>query len=744
MANNFQITISAIDRATAVVRKINASMDRLTKPITQMRQSMRALAKEAGFDKVGRSIGNVGRSAATVAGKLTSMLGPLSIIVGGGTIAGIAAVATEWARFGSEVSNSSALIDISVDSLQSLCGAASVVGVGAQELTGGLKSLGDTMEDALYGRNQQALVVLNRLGIGIHKTKDGSIDAARGFRDLSLAISGIKNTQVQGVIARTFGLEATLPLLRKGPKAIEEYERKVASLGGVMSGSALEAAQNFAMSLDYLSIATQATRNSIGEKLVPILQPLIEQFTAWTAANRDLIATKVAQFVEGLAHWINELDFKKIGDDLRAFAKDVDNLVDSLGGWKNAAIGLVFIMNGSLIGSLINLGLAIGNLGVVAIPALIRGIGLLAAGLDATLVPAILKGLLSIGLYVGGLAEMAVGIPIVGVVLEGLSAAFLGLGAAIAATPIGWIIAGIAAIGFGVYAIYKNWDAIGEYFSKKFGAVKAAFDKSWSGGILAVLEEFNPTKIVADAMNGLSKWLFDFDLFDAGKNVISGMVRGMKSILSLLPNSALRMIGMDSWVSGSSSGVQTSAQSGNVPLGVRNNNPGNLRSWGATPRDTGGYAVFPTADAGLAATIQNLQAQQKLHGLNTIRGIISRWAPSSENNTAAYISDMVKKTGFGADQPLNLNDARTVAPMISGIVKHEGNSSGFSDDMINKAVSAQLGGGAIGSQSSGPQKMEVALTLHGLPSGVSATAKTDTGTAMPVRVAYTMPTGITP
>ena len=722
MANNFQITISAIDRATAVVRKINASMDRLTKPITQMRQSMRALAKEAGFDKVGRSIGNVGRSAATVAGKLSSMLGPLSIIVGGGTIAGIAAMATEWARFGSEVSNSSALIGISVDSLQSLRGAASVVGVGAQELTGGLKSLGDTMEDALYGRNQQALVVLNRLGIGIHKTKDGSIDAARGFRDLSLAISGIKNAQVQGVIARTFGLEATLPLLRKGPKAIEEYERKVASLGGVMSGSALEAAQNFAMSLDYLSIATQATRNSIGEKLVPILQPIIEQFTAWTAANRDLIATKVAQFVEGLAHWINELDFKKIGDDLRAFAKDVDKLVDSLGGWKNAAIGLVFIMNGSLIGSLINLGLAIGNLGVVAIPALIRGIGLLAAGL----------------------AEMAVGIPIVGVVLEGLSAAFLGLGAAIAATPIGWIIAGIAAIGFGVYAIYKNWDAIGEYFSKKFGAVKAAFDKSWSGGILAVLEEFNPTKIVADAMNGLSKWLFDFDLFDAGKNVISGMVRGMKSILSLLPNSALRMIGMDSWVSGSSSGVQTSAQSGNVPLGVRNNNPGNLRSWGATPRDTGGYAVFPTADAGLAATIQNLQAQQKLHGLNTIRGIISRWAPPSENNTAAYISDMVKKTGFGADQPLNLNDARTVAPMISGIVKHEGNSSGFSDDMINKAVSAQLGGGAIGSQSSGPQKMEVALTLHGLPSGVSATAKTDTGTAMPVRVAYTMPTGITP
>ncbi|MFZ6724711.1 hypothetical protein ACO0K2_04380 [Undibacterium sp. MH2W] len=693
MANNFQITISAIDRATAVVRKINKSMDRLTKPIIRIRQSLGALGREIGLDKVGRSIGNVGRSASVVTSKLSSMLGPLSIIVGGGTVAGIASLATEWARFGSEVSNSSALIGISVDSLQSLRGAASVVGVGAQELTGGLKSLGDTMEDALFGRNQQALVVLNRLGVGIHKTKDGSIDAARGFRDLSVAISGIKNAQVQGVIARTFGLEATLPLLRKGPKAIEEYEQKVAALGGVMNGPAIEAAQKFGVSLDYLSIAAQATKNSIGEKLVPILQPLIEQFTSWTAANRDLIATKVAQFVEGLAHWLNELDFKKIGDDLRALAKNVDDVVESIGGWKNAAIGVVVLMNGSLIASVVNLGLAIGGLATTAIPAAIRTLGL--------------------------------------------------LGTALSAMPIGWVIAGIGAIAVGVYAIYRNWDGISEYFGKKLAGVKAAFDKSWTGGILKALWEFSPVKIVGDEMNALSKWLFDFDLYDAGEKLIGSLASGMKSVLSLFPNSALRAMGLDSWVSGRGSAVQTSAQSGDA-RGIRNNNPGNLRSWGNMPKDSGGYAVFPTKEAGLSATIQNLQAQQKLHGLNTIRGIISRWAPSNENDTQAYISDMVKRTGFGADQQLNLNDSRTVAPLISGIVKHEGNGSGFSDDMINRAVSAQLGGGGMPGQQASPQKMEVALTLHGLPSGVSATAKTASGTAMPVRVAYTMPTGITP
>lgn len=777
MANNFQITISAIDRVTAVVRRINASMDRVTQPIRQIRASVQALSKEMGFDKMGQAIGGVTKSARELTGRLMSMLGPLAIIVGGGTIAGIAAMATEWGRMGSEIERSSQMLDMSRNNLQSLRGAAAAAGVGAEELTGGLKSLGDTMEDALYGRNQQALVVLDRLGIGIHKTKNGSIDAARGFRDLAGAIASTKNVQVQGLIARTFGLEAALPLLRQGPQAIEEYERKVASLGGVMSGEALVAADKFRESMSYLQIATQGVRNSIGERLVPILEPLIQQFTVWTAANRDLIATKVREFVEGLAHWINELDFKRIGEDIRKFAIDVESVVDSLGGWKNVAAGLVFVLNAGLIANVINLGFAIGKLGMVSVPVAIRAFGLFATALDATLVPAVLKGLLKMGLFTGGLAEMAAGIPIVGTVLGGLSAGFLGLGTAIAATPIGWLIAGAAAIAFGVYAIYKNWDAITDYFSKKFSGIKAAFDKSWTGGIVKALWEFSPVKIVADALNGLSKWLFNFDLYDAGKRLVASLIGGVKSVASVLPKSVLKFLGIDGWANSSvkvaasvspvpasvqkvaaAANVQTSAQPsaptstvavprGGVPVGVRNNNPGNLRQWGDMPRDSRGYAVFPTAEAGLAAAIKNLQAQQSVHGLNTVQGIISKWAPSSENNTAAYISDVTKRTGFAPNQKLNLDDPKTVAPLISGIVRHEGNSAAYSDEMIERAVNAQLGARAAsggGAQPGGSQQVEVALTLHGLPAGTTATAQTKNGQPMPVRVAYSMPTGVTP
>lgn len=41
------------------------------------------------------------------------------------------------------------------------------------------------------------------------------------------------------------------------------------------------------------------------------------------------------------------------------------------------------------------------------------------------------------------------------------------------------------------------------------------------------------------------------------------------------------------------------------------------------------------------------------HGLVTIRSIIGRYAPPSENATAAYIRSVSRATGWGPDDPLD-------------------------------------------------------------------------------------------
>ncbi|OYV48310.1 MAG: hypothetical protein B7X10_03275 [Burkholderiales bacterium 21-58-4] len=40
------------------------------------------------------------------------------------------------------------------------------------------------------------------------------------------------------------------------------------------------------------------------------------------------------------------------------------------------------------------------------------------------------------------------------------------------------------------------------------------------------------------------------------------------------------------------------------------------------------------------------------HGNNTIRKIVSRWAPSSENDTAAYINSVSRTTGIAPDSKI--------------------------------------------------------------------------------------------
>src|SRR5260364_37191 len=338
----FKIVITAVDKATATVHKINQSFDRLTRPIRRLNRSIKALGRASGFDRLGIALRFVTRTARDLAGQLRSIAAPML----------------------------------------ALRGAAQAAGLSAQALDGGLKSLGESLEDALHGRNARALVTLNRLGIGIHKTAAGAIDTKRALLDLSSVIAQIKSPQVQGLVARTFGVESLLPLLRQGAEAIEAYQKRVAELGGVMSADAVQAAEQFGLSLHFLGIATQSVKNALGEKLLPILQPLIDRLTDWIGKNRELIATKVAAFVERLVRWLERLDFERIGADLKRFIQKVEDAVHWLGGWKNAALLVAVAMNGSLIASVLNLGFALGRLGLVmwANP-ILAAIGAIAVGI---------------------------------------------------------------------------------------------------------------------------------------------------------------------------------------------------------------------------------------------------------------------------------------------------------------------------------------------------------------------------
>lgn len=129
-----------------------------------------------------------------------------------------------------------------------------------------------------------------------------------------------------------------------------------------------------------------------------------------------------------------------------------------------------------------------------------------------------------------------------------------------------------------------------------------------------------------------------------------------------------------------SSPSRSAASSNGTPLGIRNNNPGNLRPGGRE-------ASYGSPGAGIAA-LGNQLRRYGSRGWNTLDSIISHYAPSSENNTEAYIAAVARDTGFGRGQQLNLNDPATLQKLSAAIIKHENGYNPYSDSQIQSSIAA--------------------------------------------------------
>jgi len=128
--------------------------------------------------------------------------------------------------------------------------------------------------------------------------------------------------------------------------------------------------------------------------------------------------------------------------------------------------------------------------------------------------------------------------------------------------------------------------------------------------------------------------------------------------------------------------------------GYRNNNPGNLEAtvrWAGMTGSDGRFAQFESPEMGYRAMGKNLLAYQNRHGLNTVRGIISRWAPPGENDTKAYVDKISKELGVGPDDPLNLSDQKTLQRLMTGIARHENGGLLHNQDVIGRGAGLALG-----------------------------------------------------
>ncbi|UUE37971.1 hypothetical protein L0Y26_08695 [Pectobacterium aroidearum] len=127
----------------------------------------------------------------------------------------------------------------------------------------------------------------------------------------------------------------------------------------------------------------------------------------------------------------------------------------------------------------------------------------------------------------------------------------------------------------------------------------------------------------------------------------------------------------------------------NNALGLRNRNPGNVRT---APNEIGknnGFSVFADSKDGLSAMARQLMLYGD-RGNNTLNGIIHTYAPRNENNTQAYIRSVSEMTGFDPKQRLNLHDPIVLQSLMAAMIKHENGAQPYSSTDIFNGIDGAI------------------------------------------------------
>lgn len=135
-----------------------------------------------------------------------------------------------------------------------------------------------------------------------------------------------------------------------------------------------------------------------------------------------------------------------------------------------------------------------------------------------------------------------------------------------------------------------------------------------------------------------------------------------------------------------------------APRAVRNNNPGNLDAgdhWqGLMPRSQmsaaqmleSRFAVFASPRWGFRALGIILRNYERLYADNTVREIISRWAPAKENDTAAYIRAVCDAIGREPDAIVDVHDPAMLKGLARAIACHESGGWFFQNAELDAGI----------------------------------------------------------
>ncbi|WP_298281263.1 hypothetical protein [Acidocella sp.] len=336
------LTITAVDQVSEHLEAINKRIAAMAAPVERVQKSFKRLSDASGLTRMSEGFRNLGAASGKVFHNVARIVEPLSAITSAASIAGLVALTTKFAGFGSQLSFTGQRIGMSASALQTWQNSARLAGTSGAAMAQGMQTLGQNLWNAIGGRSPQTVATFQYLGFKMSDIVKMSHNLNAAMPQLADKIAAIQNPFGQAAVATAlFGgaAEDMLPFLRLGSKGMAEYEAE-AKKYGVVNAAGVTAANNLRIAQTSLTLAVEGLGYSVAEKLAPYLGPLLTNMANWIARNRAWIATGIVGAVKSLVGWVEKV------------APEVQSAVHEFGGWQKAARDLAIFMGAAWLASM--------------------------------------------------------------------------------------------------------------------------------------------------------------------------------------------------------------------------------------------------------------------------------------------------------------------------------------------------------------------------------------------------------
>ena len=124
-----------------------------------------------------------------------------------------------------------------------------------------------------------------------------------------------------------------------------------------------------------------------------------------------------------------------------------------------------------------------------------------------------------------------------------------------------------------------------------------------------------------------------------------------------------------------------------ISRGLRNNNPGNIRrskiryEGEVRPSRDREFKEFSSMAYGYRAMFVLLHSYNRRYGLNSIRGMLNRYAPPTENFTEGYIRFVANRTGVDANTIIDTLCERDMVAIVRAMSEIENGTPAILEDV---------------------------------------------------------------